>query len=333
MKKAVMYAVYIIFSAGLTFSGLSTVHAGCQKGNCNKGPGIYAWPNGANYTGNFLNGKFHGQGTYAWPDGKKYSGGFKNDRRNGLGTYTWPNGASYKGEWEDGKKAGYGIYTFPDGRKSVGIWENGTLSQEMEEAEVARLLAPKLEQSPPATAAGAVAPLPAAAAQSADTDLDKQLATLGGEPEGDLAGEVSLTATEAAATTPAATPGGPFIISVKKLSLVKGRTFKAWENIPLLAVGPITPVGTCSVKIDEGASDKNAGKLMVKVKIVNNSACPLDFKGFIQAGEYYVRVVTWSGDQAIAPQSKKEISRTVTLAKEAPRSEIVFKLQGAGCPL
>lgn len=335
MKKAGIYAVYIIIAAGLTFAGLSSVYAGCEKGNCNNGPGIYAWPNGANYTGNFLNGKFHGQGTYSWADGKKYTGGFKNDKRNGLGTYTWPNGSSYSGEWEDGKKNGYGIYTFPDGRKSIGIWENGTLSQKMEEAEVAKLLAPKPQQKQPATVAVAIAPPPAAAVQSADTDsdLDRQLAALGGEPETDAAGEASLQTVEATATPPAAAPGSPFVISVKKLPLLKGRTFKAWKGVPLLAVGPITPVGTCSVEIDQGASDKNAGKLMVKVKIVNNSACPLDFKGFIQTGEYYVRVVAWSGDQAIAPQSEKEISRTVTLAKEAPRSEIVFKLQGEGCPL
>ncbi len=333
MKKTVIYAVYIIIAAGFTIPGLATVHAGCEKGNCTNGPGIYAWPDGSNYAGDFLNGKFHGQGTYSWADGKKYSGGFKNDKRNGLGTYSWPNGASYKGEWESGKKAGYGIYTFPDGRKSIGIWENGSLSQEMEEAEVEKLLAPAPQQGPPATAAVAATP-PAAAAQSAESDLDKQLAALGGDPEAAAAaGEENLPVAEAAATTSAATPRSPFVISVKKLPLVAGRTFRTWDGIPLLAVGPIDPIGTCSVKIDEGASDKNAGKLMVKLKIVNSSACPLDFKGFIQAGEYYVQVVAWSGDQAIAPQSEKETSQTITLEKEAPRSEILFKLQGKGCKM
>ncbi len=333
MKKAVIYAGYIIVAAVFTFSGLSTVHAGCEKGDCANGPGIYAWPDGSNYAGNFLNGKFHGQGTYSWADGKKYTGGFKNDKRDGLGTYTWPNGASYKGEWESGKKAGYGIYTFPDGRKSVGIWENGTLAQEMEEAEVAKLLAPKPQQGPPPAAAVAAATPPAAGTQDADTDIDEQLAALSGAPETVETGEESLQATEAATTTATAAPGRPFVISVKKLPLVKGRAFKSWNNIPLLAVGPITPIGTCSVKIDEGVSDRSAGKLMVKLKITNNSACPLDFKGFIQAGEYYVQVVAWSGDQAIAPKSEKEISQTVTLEKEAPRSEILFKLQGEGCPM
>ncbi len=332
MKKAVLYAGYIIIAFVFTFSGLSTVHAGCEKGDCTNGPGIYAWADGSNYAGNFLNGKFHGQGTYSWADGKKYTGGFKNDTRNGLGTYTWPNGASYKGEWESGKKAGYGIYTFPDGRKSIGIWENGTLSQEMEEAEVNQLLNSTPPQGPPATAAVTAVTPPAAGTQITDTDLDKQLAALGGEPEtAASAGEESLPATEAAATTSAATPGSPFVISVKKLPLFEGRTFKAWDGIPLLAVGPIAPIGTCSVKIDKGASDKDAGKFMVKLKITNSSACLLDFKGFIQAGDYYVKVVSWSGDQAIAPKSEKEISRTVTLEKEAPRSKILFKLQGEGC--
>ncbi|MCP3954509.1 MAG: hypothetical protein GY697_20175 [Desulfobacterales bacterium] len=330
MRKAVLYTGYIIAAVVLTFSGLATVHAGCEKGDCRNGPGRYAWPDGSHYTGDFTDGKFHGRGTYAWADGKKYTGGFKNDMRSGQGTYTWPNGASYKGEWENGKKAGYGIYTFPDGRKSVGLWENGTLSQEMEVTEVENLLTPKPQQGAPVQAA---APRPAAPAQSAEIDLDKQLAALGGGPEATAAGEESLQATEAAATTATTAPVGPFVISVKKLPLFDGRKFKTWDNTPLLAVGPITPIGTCSVKIDESASDRNAGKLMVKLIVANNSSCPLDFKGFIQAGAYYVKLVSWSGDQAIAPKSVKEISRNVTLEKEAPRSKILFKLQGEGCPL
>ena len=325
MKKIVIYAGYILVAVMVAFAGQPAVYAGCEQGDCQNGPGRYTWPDGSSYTGNFLKGKFHGQGTYAWADGKKYTGGFKNDQRDGVGTYTWPNGANYKGEWENGKKAGYGIYTFPDGRKSTGLWENGVLSQEMEEAEVLGLLAPKPEQAPPVAAQ----PAPAAAV---DADLDKQLAALGGQPEAPApAIEESSRSAEAAAATPKAAVGTPFVVSVRKLPLADGREFKTWENIPLLAVGPITPVGTCSVKIAPEASDPNAGKLTVNLKIANSSGCPLDFKGFIQTGEYYVKVVSWTGDQAVAPGSEKAVIQTVTLEKDAPRSEILFKLQGEGC--
>ena len=222
----------------------------------------------------------------------------------------------------------------------MGIWENDTLAQKMDEAEVNALLAPKAQPVAPAAAAAAAAPAAsapppaptAAAADSADSDLDKQLAALGGQVEEPAAEtEQSLKVTEAAAAPPAT--GTPFVVSVQKLQLLDGRTYNTWDNVPLLAVGPIAPVGTCSVKIDPNASDKNAGKFMVALKIVNNSGCPLAFKGFIQAGDYYVKMVSWSGSQAVAPQGVKEISQTITLEKDAPRSDILFKLQGTGCKM
>jgi len=323
IKRGTIFASCVLLAVIVVFNGPRAIHAGCEQGDCTNGPGRYAWPDGANYTGDFLNGKFHGQGTYAWSDGKKYTGGFKNDKRNGMGTYTWPNGASYMGEWEKGKKAGYGIYTFPDGRKSIGLWENGALSQEMTEDEVLPLLTPTA-----AVAAAPPAQQTAPTAAAADTELDRQLAALGGQPDAAApAGEQSLAVVEAAAPK----ADNPFNISVQKLVLVKGSRFNTWEKVPLLAVGPITPIGTCSVKAAAEASDTAAGKLLVKMKIDNLSGCPLDFTGFIQAGDYYIRLVSWSGNQAIAPGSAKEISRPVTLDKDAPRSEIVFKLQGAGC--
>ncbi len=342
MKKACIFAGYLFLAITLTTLSGSAVQAGCTQGDCANGPGIYTWPDGGKYTGGFLNGKFHGQGTYLWADGKAYIGAFKNDKRNGLGTYTWPNGASYTGEWENGKKSGYGIYAFPDGRQSIGLWENGKLVQKMEASEIEIFLAPPQKQSasvntvtvdttPAATPPETIATTAAADAASADADLEKQLAALGGdlteETSGPATGEESLKVTEASGTT----AGGPFLLSVQNLLLLDGRKFKTWENVPLLAVGPINPVGTCSVKIVAAESDKSAGKLTVNLEIENNSACALDFKGFIQAGEYYTQVVAWSGDQSLPPQSQKKISQTVMLDKDAPRSKIHFKLQGEGC--
>ena len=216
----------------------------------------------------------------------------------------------------------------------MGRGKHATLPEKREEAECRGLLESKATpaRAPAPWAGPAAAPPAPAAAAATDADLDKQLAALGGQPETAAApGEDTLRATEAAAATPKAAIAAPFVVSVRKLPLAKGRNFKTWENIPLLAVGPISPVGTCSVKIAAAESDPNAGRLTVKLKIANSSGCPLDFKGFIQTGDYYVQVVSWSGDQAVAPGGEKEVSRTVTLEKGAPRSEILFKLQGEGC--
>ncbi|MBL94348.1 MAG: hypothetical protein CMF70_03495 [Magnetovibrio sp.] len=41
--------------------------------------GTYIYPNGATYTGEWLNGKRHGKGVYEYTDGKILEGFFEND--------------------------------------------------------------------------------------------------------------------------------------------------------------------------------------------------------------------------------------------------------------
>ena len=45
----------------------------------------------------------HGKGIYNWPDGRKYDGQFVNDKREGFGLFTWADGRKYEGHWVDGK--------------------------------------------------------------------------------------------------------------------------------------------------------------------------------------------------------------------------------------
>lgn len=50
----------------------------------------------------------HGKGIYSWPDGRKYDGDYKEDKKHGVGTYTWTDGKRYIGEWRNNKRHGRG---------------------------------------------------------------------------------------------------------------------------------------------------------------------------------------------------------------------------------
>ena len=41
----------------------------------------------------------HDFGVYTWPDGRKYEGEYKEDLKHGYGTYVWPGGKKYEGYW------------------------------------------------------------------------------------------------------------------------------------------------------------------------------------------------------------------------------------------
>ena len=79
---------------------------------------------GGTSSGEWQNGKLHGQGTYTFPDGAKYVGEFKDDMYHGQGTLTLPDGTKYVGEWKDDMAHGQGTYTLPDGTKYVGEWKD-----------------------------------------------------------------------------------------------------------------------------------------------------------------------------------------------------------------
>lgn len=45
----------------------------------------------------------HGKGDFNWPDGKQYSGDYVEDKKEGYGIFKWSDGKQYKGYWKDGK--------------------------------------------------------------------------------------------------------------------------------------------------------------------------------------------------------------------------------------
>ena len=40
-----------------------------------------------------------GRGVFEWPDGRKYEGEYIDDKKEGEGIFYWPDGRKYEGEW------------------------------------------------------------------------------------------------------------------------------------------------------------------------------------------------------------------------------------------
>jgi len=51
--------------------------------------------------GYYLKDKMHGHGVYMWPDGRKYNGEYKNNLKHGNGVWTWPDGVMLEGQWAE----------------------------------------------------------------------------------------------------------------------------------------------------------------------------------------------------------------------------------------
>jgi hypothetical protein len=44
-----------------------------------------------------------GYGVFTWPDGRKYQGEYVDDKKEGKGEFFWPDGRKYDGGWKNGK--------------------------------------------------------------------------------------------------------------------------------------------------------------------------------------------------------------------------------------
>ena len=67
-----------------------------------------------------------GKGIFTWPDGRRYEGEYRNDKKEGFGTFYWNDGKIYKGNWKKGKQCGEGEFYDPkDNTWRKGRWDNG----------------------------------------------------------------------------------------------------------------------------------------------------------------------------------------------------------------
>lgn len=121
------------------------IQSGCISGNCENGKGVFAYPDGGKYDGEFVNGKPEGYGTFFYFDGKKHVGNFSEGFANGNGTLYKTDGTAQSGYWKNGEflgsaaatapaqtgcikgdcRNGTGTYVFKDGAKYTGTFVNG----------------------------------------------------------------------------------------------------------------------------------------------------------------------------------------------------------------
>ena len=88
--------------------------------------GVKTTSKGSKYTGEFKNGKYHGQGSITNVAGDKYVGGWKDGKFYGKGTLAYSNGDTKSGNWKDGKfnKQSALISSNDDKKKEEKIPEN-----------------------------------------------------------------------------------------------------------------------------------------------------------------------------------------------------------------
>ena len=71
-------------------------------------------------------------GVYTWPKGMQYMGQWKNNQRDGLGRETREDGSEYCGMFIRGSKGPYGTFKSTNG-SYLGFWRNGKQDGEGEE--------------------------------------------------------------------------------------------------------------------------------------------------------------------------------------------------------
>ena len=171
MRMRWIIYVFVVGLANIYFSPRST--AQCVEGNCTNGEGIYIYPSGAKFVGNFLNHLAHGFGILYFANGDiyegmwnqhirqgkgkliskdnyTYTGEFENNKFHGTGKIEFSNTDNYTGNFVDGVFHGSGIYVASSGQRFEGSWINGNPDSQSDQWQ--KLQQSKLidhEESPP----------------------------------------------------------------------------------------------------------------------------------------------------------------------------------------
>lgn len=90
------------------------------------GQGTVTYANGNRYTGAWVDGQKSGPGTFTYENGSTYVGEHANDRIEGTGRLEYADGGVYEGGFQDWKRHGTGTLTYPNGNRYAGAWVEGT---------------------------------------------------------------------------------------------------------------------------------------------------------------------------------------------------------------
>lgn len=93
----------VTFLTAFSFLFSLTLSAQCISGDCQDGKGIYLYPSGAKYVGQFEEGEIHGIGVCYYTDGSKYQGEWAHRYPSGRGTKTYADGTKRTGKWAKGQ--------------------------------------------------------------------------------------------------------------------------------------------------------------------------------------------------------------------------------------
>ena len=61
----------------------------------------------------------NGKGLYKWPEGSQFEGEYKDNLREGKGKFTWKNGICFEGYFSNGKPCGKGKMIYEN--KSIDV--------------------------------------------------------------------------------------------------------------------------------------------------------------------------------------------------------------------
>lgn len=104
-------------------TNILTAQEKCISGNCINGFGIYRYVSGSIFEGSFIEGKPL-KGVYRFPNGDYYKGDFQNNRFHGNGYYYYKkSGNTFVGNYTNGEKT-YGTFTYSDGSTYTGNFKN-----------------------------------------------------------------------------------------------------------------------------------------------------------------------------------------------------------------
>lgn len=69
------------------------------------------------------------RGVYSWPSGKQYSGDWKGSVRSGLGVETRPDGTKYSGDFSQNVMGPLGVLSLPSHGLYMGVWDTSGVQE------------------------------------------------------------------------------------------------------------------------------------------------------------------------------------------------------------